>query len=184
MTWSDFIGWFAAPITLLLIHERGDRIACWIIRKSASMLATDSRERSQEEWLADCATVQGNAWKIYHAMGIAFRFGAPAAISRVKLPRFGSPSSSIARTLFTGLLVAIMAPAMIVFRLLIFLAGKKSVVATLVERASIPIRVSDVAQGVESIRRAGGLWRAIRSIVIVDTQSKSNDKDDSDPKPR
>lgn len=67
-----------------LFYERSAAIARWIVVQQCRLLPSEERLLREAEWLADMENVEGDAWKLVSALGIAL-YVAPRVLVRPQL---------------------------------------------------------------------------------------------------
>lgn len=87
-----FVGALVAPFFFSMLMERASSIGRWIVLGAVSLFAGPDRDALEESLSADFDAVNGQAWKLWWAIGIATSLSWRAVCR--KLPRFEMPAMS------------------------------------------------------------------------------------------
>lgn len=71
ITLSSIFVSILAGFVLLMLYERAEHVAAWLVRVQCLLIRSDRRALIEEEWLSIVYDVQGGAWKIVTALGIS-----------------------------------------------------------------------------------------------------------------
>lgn len=76
-----------APFAYQLLMENAEKIALWLVNRTADRQPPDLREARRAEWVADILFTKGSASQIVYAFGVTARyyFSVPFSVPKVSM---------------------------------------------------------------------------------------------------